>query len=244
MPGVEGLEQVCGLAAPDLAHDDVVGPVAERVAHQVADRDGRVVGGPGLEPEAVGAVDPKFERVLDGDDPLVGGQEFDQRVQERGLARAGAAGDEDVPAGRKGGPGGMERLFRQRAHAHQVLGGERPAPEPADGDGDLGRGGRRADGDPRSVFEPSVQDWLRGGIEPERPGDVDRRAVEPGGGERGRVLRLKFPGSLDPDVAGSVDHDLGDRRVFEQTLQPRKERGEMVHAARALHIRPSSRCRQ
>ena len=72
MAGVERLEQIGGLAAPDLADDDVVGPVAERVPHQVADRDGRLgTDGSGLEAEAVGALDPEFERVLDGDDPLV-----------------------------------------------------------------------------------------------------------------------------------------------------------------------------
>ena len=33
--GVERLQEVGGLAAPDLADDDVVGPVAERVPDQV-----------------------------------------------------------------------------------------------------------------------------------------------------------------------------------------------------------------
>ena len=132
-----------------LADDDVVGPVAERVPHQVADRDGGLgADSPGLEAEAVGAVDPEFERVLDGDDPLVFGQQLDQRVEERRLARARASGDQDVPAGQEGRPGGPEDRLRQRAHAHQVLSRERAAPEPADGDGDLGTRGRRADGDP------------------------------------------------------------------------------------------------
>ena len=101
--GVERLEQIGGLAAPDLADDDVVGPVAQRVPHQVADRDGGLgADSPGLEAEAVGAVDPEFERVLDGDDPLVFGQQLDQRVEERRLARARASGDQDVPAGQEG----------------------------------------------------------------------------------------------------------------------------------------------
>ena len=98
--------------------------------------------------------------------------------------------------------------------------------------------------DSRSVFEARVQDRPRGGIEPERARDVDGGAVEPGGGEARGVVGLQSPGPLNPDVAGPVDHDLGDLRVLEQPLQARKERSEVADAARALHIRPSSRCRQ
>ena len=43
------------------------------------------------------------------------------------------------------------------------------------------------------------------------------------------------PPSLDPDVAGSVDHDLGDLRVLEERLQARKERLQVADSARALH---------
>ena len=85
---------------------------------------------------------------------------------------------------------------------------------------------------------------LRGGIEAERPGDVDRGAVEPGGGESRRLVGLESAASLDPDVAGSVDHDLGDLRVLKQRLQARKERLQVADSACALHIRPSSRSRQ
>ena len=141
--------------------------------------------------------------------------------KQRGLARPRPPGDEDVPAGRKRGAGGPEDRLRQRAHAHQVFGRERPPPEPSDRDGDLGSRGRRADGDPRSVAEPGVQDRPCGGIEPERPGDVDRGAVEPGGRESGRVVGLEPAASLDPDVAGSVDHDLGDLGVLQEHLQAR-----------------------
>ena len=91
---------------------------------------------------------------------------------------------------------------------------------------------------------PSRASRMGGGIEPERPGDVDRGAVEPGGGEPGRLVGLEAAPSLDPDVARSVDHDLGDLRVIEQGSKAREERSEVADAARALHIRPSSRSRQ
>ena len=153
-------------------------------------------------------------------------------------------GDEDVEAGPERTPGGPKDFFGQRAHAHEIVCRERTSPEPAYGDRDLGTRGRGADRDPRPVFETCVQDRLRGRIEPERAGDVDRRPVEPGGGECGRVVGLQPPRPLDPDVAGSVDHDFGDLRVPEQGLQARQERGQMADAAGALHIRPSSRSRQ
>ena len=37
--GVEGLQQVGRFGAAHLADDDVIGPVAQGVAHEVADRD-------------------------------------------------------------------------------------------------------------------------------------------------------------------------------------------------------------
>ena len=85
---------------------------------------------------------------------------------------------------------------------------------------------------------------LRGRIEAERTRDVDRGAVEPGGGESRRLVGLEPAASLDPDVAGSVDHDLGDLRVLKERLQARKERLQVADPAGALHIRPSSRSRQ
>ena len=54
--GVHGLEHVQRLAAADLADDDAVGPHAQRVDHQLADRHLPLaldVGRPGLQPHHV-----------------------------------------------------------------------------------------------------------------------------------------------------------------------------------------------
>ena len=99
MSGVEGLQQVGGFAAAHLADDDVIGPVPQGVAHEIADGDGSLLQPPRLEPDAVRAVDAQLEGVLDGDDPLVVGQECDEGVEQRRLAAAGAAAHEDIPAG-------------------------------------------------------------------------------------------------------------------------------------------------
>ena len=72
--GVHGLEHVEGLAAAALADDDAVRPHAQRVAHQVADRDCALaldVGRPGLELHHVVLLELQLGRVLDGDDALV-----------------------------------------------------------------------------------------------------------------------------------------------------------------------------
>ena len=154
MAGVERLQEIGGLAAPDLADHDVVGPVAERVPHQVADRHGRLgAGGSSLEAQAVGPVDPELERVLDRDDPLLGGEQLDQGVQQCGLARAGAARYQDVAPGMEGVAGGPEHLLGKGAQADEVDGGERTAPEPADRHSHVGAGRRSADGDPGAVLE-------------------------------------------------------------------------------------------
>ena len=84
----------------------------------------------------------------------------------------------------------------------------------------------------------------RGRIEPERARDVDGCPVERGGGERRCFDGLELSAAFDPDVAGAVDHQLGDLRVLEHGLEPGQERLQVPDPARALHIRPSSRSRQ
>ena len=172
------------------------------------------------------------------------GKQLDQGVQQRGLARARAARDQDVPPGPERGAGGAEHLFRQATLAHEVLGRERAAPEPSDRHGDVGAGRRRADGDPGAVLEPRIENGPGRGIEPKRPRDVDRRPVERGGGERRCLNGLELPAALDPDVAGPVDHELGDLRILEHGLESGQERLQMPDPARALHSRLSSQSRQ
>ena len=140
--------------------------------------------------------------------------------------------------------GDEEHLFGEGALPHEVVGRERAAPEPADRHSHVGASGRSADGHAGAVVEPRVEDGPRGRIEPERPRDVDRRPVERGGGEGGCFDGLELPAALDPDVAGAVDHQLGDLRILEHGLESGQERLQVPDPARALHSRPSSRRRQ
>ena len=97
--GVHRLEHVERLGAADLADDDAVGAHAQRVADEVADRDLALaldVRRARLEPEHVplcswssaasSIVTMRSSSGIDGG----------QRVEQRRLAGAGAAGDEDV----------------------------------------------------------------------------------------------------------------------------------------------------
>ena len=71
--GVHRLEHVERLAAAALADDDAVGPHAQRVEHELADRDLALaldVRGAALEPQHVVLREAQFGRVLDRDDAL------------------------------------------------------------------------------------------------------------------------------------------------------------------------------
>ena len=74
MAGVHGLHHVERLGAAALAHDDAVGPHAQRVDHQVALRDGAGafdVHRPRFQPHDVRLLHLQLGRILDGDDALL-----------------------------------------------------------------------------------------------------------------------------------------------------------------------------
>ena len=113
MPGVERLQEIGGLAAPDFADDNVVGPVPERAPDEVADRHGFTVDPPRLEADTVFPVDAEFQRVLDGNNAVVGGEQLDQGIEQRGLTRARAARHQDVPPSEQRGPGLVQHFLGQ-----------------------------------------------------------------------------------------------------------------------------------
>ena len=60
----------------------------------------------------------------------------------------------------------------------------------------------------------------------------------------GRGMFPNFPLAFNPDVARPVNHDLADILIFEDRLQSRQERTQVVHAASVpicrAHIFPAS----
>ena len=64
MPGIERLQEIGRLAAPDLADNNVVRAMAQGMAHEVADRHRFAVNPPRLEADTVFPVDPEFPGCL------------------------------------------------------------------------------------------------------------------------------------------------------------------------------------
>ena len=96
--GAPGFEEVERLRAAHLADRDPIGPQAQRRANQLGQRDHAVLGAHGNE---VGRGALQFARVFNQDDAIGGLRHFgEQRVDQRGLAAAGAAGDQDVGTSR------------------------------------------------------------------------------------------------------------------------------------------------
>jgi len=95
------------LGAAHLADHDAVRSHAKRVPQEIplGHRPlGFDVGWPRLEPDHVLLLELQLGRVLDGHDALGVGDRVGEHVQHRGLAGAGAAGDEDVQPGLHGRP--------------------------------------------------------------------------------------------------------------------------------------------
>jgi hypothetical protein len=91
---VHGLEHVQSLAGTALADHDAVGPHAQGVTHQFANRDGALaldVRGARLEGDHVLLAQLELGCVLDGHDALVVRDEGRQNVEHRRLAGAGTA---------------------------------------------------------------------------------------------------------------------------------------------------------
>ena len=133
--GVHRLEHVQRLGAAALADDDAVRPHAQAVLHQVALRDLALafdVRRARLQAHDVRLLELQLGRVLDRDDALVGRDVARQAVQQRRLARAGAAADQDVAPRLHGRGEEVHHRRRERAVADQVLELQRLGAEAAD----------------------------------------------------------------------------------------------------------------
>ncbi len=150
MAGVHRLQHVDRLRTTALANNDAIRPHAQRVAYEVADGDaglGLRRLRPRLQIDDMDAVELQFRRVLDGNDTLADRDELRQAVQQRRLAGAGAARDDDVLArADRGLEEGAHRLA-ERVSGHQLADVEpRLAAEFADGEAGALDRQRRNDG--------------------------------------------------------------------------------------------------
>jgi hypothetical protein len=98
---VHRLKHVQRLRPATLADHDPVGAHAQRVAEEIADAHlaGTLdVCRPCLERDDVHLLQPDLRRVLDRDDPLARRDKGGQRVEQRRLTGACAAGNHDIQA--------------------------------------------------------------------------------------------------------------------------------------------------
>ena len=135
--GVHGLQHVERFRTAAFADDDSFGPHTQGVAHQVGGGDRALafdVRRPRFQPHDVVLLQLQFGRVFDRHDAVVVGNEARQRIEQRRLAGAGAAGDDDVQPG-------LDRPFQQHHHfgreglvVQQVFQLQRIGAEAANGD--------------------------------------------------------------------------------------------------------------
>ena len=98
MAGAPGLEEIERLGAAHLADRDAVGPQPQRGADEIGERGRAFLG---AQRNEVGRGALQLARILDQHHAVAGlGDLGQQRVDQRGLAGRGAAGDEDVLARR------------------------------------------------------------------------------------------------------------------------------------------------
>ena len=169
----------------------------------------------------------QFGGVLDGDDALVVRDERREVVQQRRLARARAADDQDVQAGLHAGLEEVHHLRRAGLEADVVVPGDRIAAEPPDGHARPVDRQRRNDRvDAGAVGESGVDhraDLVAAAAD--RADDLvdDVHQV-------GVVLELdvgQFQSSLafDVDLPRAVDQDVADVRVGQEELQRSEAEG-------------------
>jgi hypothetical protein len=230
--GVHGLEHVQRLACAALADDDAVGAHAQAVADELADRDRALaldVRRAGLEGHHVLLAELELGGVLDRHDPLVVRDERGEDVERRRLARAGAAGHEDVEPGLDARPEELEHIRGRGPEPDEVVGRERAGRELSNGDDRPDEGQGRDDRVDAGAVGQAGVDHRRRLVDAatDRGDDPVDDAHDVVVVLEDDVRQLQLAGALDVDLARAVDHDLGDRLVTQERLQ-RPEADDLV----------------
>ena len=124
MAGVHGLQQVERFRSADFADDDAFRPHTQAVADQFAHGDlafALDIGRAGFQTHHMRLLQLKFGGVFAGDDAFVVVDVVGQAVQQRGLAGAGAAGDQHVGAAAPDDLQDIRAFRRDRAELDQLV---------------------------------------------------------------------------------------------------------------------------
>ena len=222
--GVHRLEHVERLGASDLADDDPVGPHAQGVAHEVADRDLTLsfdVLRPRLEAHYVLLLELELRSVLDRDDPVAAGNGGRHRIEHRRLTGARTTGDQDVEISLDARAEEVGRILRHGVDPDQLGEVEPLLVEPPHSEQRAREGERRDDRvHTRAVGKASVHQRGRLVDPPAHLADHLRDDPAQLGLVRELKIRLREQTvTLDPDLVGPVDHDLRDGAISQQPFE-------------------------
>ncbi|MNP07683.1 hypothetical protein D3C76_997180 [compost metagenome] len=183
----------------------------------------------GLQAHHVRMVELQFRGVLDGDQALVAIDEQAQDVEQGGLARAGAAADQDVAAPADGLPEELQDRLVDRLRGQQVGALQQVATKLADRQAGAVEGDGRDDRvDPAAVGQARVHHRARlVQAPPERGEDALDEPLHVRLVDEAEVATVQHPVALDEDPVRTVDQDLGDRRIAQQRFQ-RAEADQLV----------------
>src|SRR6202171_6266790 len=222
--GVHRLQKVECLGSAYLADDDALGPHTQAVAHEIAHLHFALaleVGRTRLETHHMRLLRLQFCRVLAGDDALVVIDIAGKAVQERRLARAGAAGNQRVHPTT---PDHLEKIgagLRERAVFDELFERQLVAAEFTDGErGTVDRRRRHDDVDARAVRQARVADRARfvdaaADLTHDALADIVKLLVVAETDAGPLNLALNF----DVDRVRPVHHDIGDVVAREQWLK-------------------------
>ncbi len=223
--GAPGFDEVERLGAANLADGDTIGPEAQRRADQLGQRHHAVLGPHGDE---VGRGALQLSRVFDQNDAIGSLGDFcQQRVDQRGLARARAARDEDVGAALDAV---AQRLgFRRRHDA-----GLRVVVEREYGDGGLsdcegrcGDDGRQQPLEPLAPFRQLGRDARGAGVnlDADMMRDQADDALAIGSAQQFARVADTFAEPIEPKPAVRVQHHFYDGGIVQPSSDRRPERG-------------------
>ena len=232
--GVHGLEHVQRLGATAFPDDNPVRPHPQRVAYQVARGDFSESLGvirPRLQAADVGLLQTELGGVLNRDDALFGRNERRQRIEQGGLAAAGAAGNQNVHAGAHAGGQEIHHFQGNGFLGHQVCGQDRMhAKAPNRNQGAI-QGQRRNNRIDAAAVGQSAIDHGAGLIDAP-PGLADDplnnvQQVPRISKRYGSPLQLPRPFHIDRVV--TVYEDVGNGRIFHQGLERAQAKGFVQH---------------
>ena len=165
-------------------------------------------------------IDAQFGRVLDGDDPVGRLSGRQQGGQQRGLAGAGTAADQQAEPGLDD-RGQQRRQLRAQRTERQQVGQAEPAPaEHPQRQGRMGDQRRQDRMQPDPVGQRRV-DVGRGVVQSPAGlgGQPDRQPPDLGVGVEAHRAAFQAGTAIHPDLVGGIDQHVGDAGLGQQRLQ-------------------------